>query len=685
MLIREVVLENFMSYEYARVPLKKGVNLVVGPNGSGKSSLLLGICVALGETYTERSRRLSDLIRYGQNQARISVLLDNSTKKNGQRPLPQFDSDLIRLSRVLRRDGRYFFEVNNKSAQKYEVQELLGRLGFDPDNMLIIMHQNMPETFSNLPPQEKLRILEEAVGYRSLRADVVEAKKKLSSILSEEESLNQLLERAKDTLNYWREQNEKLQEKKRLRLRINFLQQELAWSRVSDLEKIRGGIQQEIDRADSELYATEAERESLGRLVMENENLLTKYREELSALIEKRIESEKRIGVCDYALSVAKKRLERLKPLLEMSSARQRMFVENVESMKTRLKSGSTTLDDFFKIIREIEESQRETYETWLEDLNIQKREAEDHVESLMKQLEEAESDASSTAEEMKTIQNTIEEANEKYVEARIQLALTKEKRNTIQRRMEELKRELDRCLLELKNAEAEALIKGSRVDTGRSLDEIFGEIKKTSGILLGLGNVSEEAEEMYESYSKTFNELSAKAEQVREGRRQAMIEVEERSRRWLELTQSLIDRVNERYKRLLEALQANGEVRLTNPNDIEEAGLELYVGFKGAVQSRLDSYTHSGGERSTAIMAFLLSLQQNVVSSFRGVDEFDLHMDPRNREIVSNFIVSTLEDTNDQYLVITPSQVISRRGGVHIILVNKTESVSSVTTVEER
>lgn len=684
MLIREVILENFMSYEYARVPLKKGVNLVVGPNGSGKSSLLLGICVALGETYTERSRRLSDLIRYGQNQARISVLLDNSTKKNGQRPLPQFDSDLIRLSRVLRRDGRYFFEVNNKSAQKYEVQELLGRLGFDPDNMLIIMHQNMPETFSNLPPQEKLRILEEAVGYRSLRADVVEAKKKLSSILSEEESLNQLLERAKDTLNYWREQNEKLQEKKRLRLRINFLQQELAWSRVSDLEKIRGGIQQEIDRADSELYATEAEMERLGRLVMENENLLTKYREELSALIEKRIESEKRIGVCDYALSVAKKRLERLKPLLEMSSARQRMFAENVESMKTRLKSGSTTLDDFFKIIREIEESQRETYETWLEDLNIQKREAEDHVESLMKQLEEAKSDASSTAEEMKTIQNTIEEANEKYVEARIQLALTKEKRNTIQRRMEELKRELDRCLLELKDAEAEALIKGSRVDTGRSLDEIFGEIKKTSGILLGLGNVSEEAEEMYESYSKTFNELSAKAEQVREGRRQAMIEVEERSRRWLELTQSLIDRVNERYKRLLEALQANGEVRLTNPNDIEEAGLELYVGFKGAVQSRLDSYTHSGGERSTAIMAFLLSLQQNVVSSFRGVDEFDLHMDPRNREIVSNFIVSTLEDTDDQYLVITPSQVISRGGDVHIILVNKTESASSVTTVEE-
>jgi chromosome segregation protein len=124
-------------------------------------------------------------------------------------------------------------------------------------------------------------------------------------------------------------------------------------------------------------------------------------------------------------------------------------------------------------------------------------------------------------------------------------------------------------------------------------------------------------------------------------------------------------------------------EVRLINPNDIEEAGLELYVGFKGAVQSKLDSYTHSGGERSTAVMAFLLSLQQNLVSSFRSVDEFDLHMDPKNREIVSNFIASTLEDTDDQYLVITPSQVTSIKENVHIIMVHKTENVSSVKTLE--
>jgi len=85
--IREVILENFMSYDYGRIPLKNGLNVVLGPNGAGKSSILLGISVALGQAYTERSRRLSDLVKRGKDIARVTLLLNNS-QKNGKRPLP---------------------------------------------------------------------------------------------------------------------------------------------------------------------------------------------------------------------------------------------------------------------------------------------------------------------------------------------------------------------------------------------------------------------------------------------------------------------------------------------------------------------------------------------------------------------------------------------------------------------
>lgn len=104
----EIILENFMSYEYARIPLKDGLNLIVGPNGSGKSSILLAISVAFGQAYTERSRKLSDLIRRGKDIARVSLVFDNSPQ-GGSRPIPYSKSDTFMLSRYLRKDGSYWF------------------------------------------------------------------------------------------------------------------------------------------------------------------------------------------------------------------------------------------------------------------------------------------------------------------------------------------------------------------------------------------------------------------------------------------------------------------------------------------------------------------------------------------------------------------------------------------------
>jgi chromosome segregation protein len=199
----------------------------------------------------------------------------------------------------------------------------------------------------------------------------------------------------------------------------------------------------------------------------------------------------------------------------------------------------------------------------------------------------------------------------------------------------------------------------------------------------MGMANVPDEAEEMYDNYSRTFKEIQQRVEEVRENRKQVMVEIDERSKKWLEVTENLLDEVNSRYQSLLSKLQATGETRLINSNDIEEAGLEIFVGFKGAKPSRLDPYTHSGGERSTSVMAFLLALQQNVLSPFRAVDEFDLHMDPKNKEVVSTFIVATMEGTKDQYMAITPSQITFQGKDVHVIMVHKAEGTSVPRIIE--
>jgi len=683
MLIREVILENFMSYEYARVPLKQGVNVVCGPNGSGKSSFLVGICVALGDTYTERSKKLSDLIRWGQERARVSLLLDNSERENGRRPIPRFDSDLIRLTRNLRRDGKYWFEINQKSAQKYEVVDILKGLGFDPSNMLIIMHQSMPTRFAALSNTDKLKTLETAVGFETYRADVVEAKNKLGGILSKENSLNELLDRANETLGYWREQYERLQIKKQHQTRILFLQREMAWSRVTALEEAHQSLEQDLESADSELYEAEAEMEQNSKLVLDTHDQLKKHQGAWEGLVEQRVKHERTIGICEYTIRNSKESLIQLDTMIKSSGENRRRFEIGAEALRSRLKSGPTTLDDYFNLLAEIERTQTDTYDSWSTELEEQRTETHGSIDSLSTQLSQAEAGARDVIQEMSRIRTRIDEANDRYIDGRIAMALLKDRRGRLKRRIDGLKADMDRMRRDLNDAEAEALIKGSRVETGRDSEEILGDIRKISGILLGLADVSEDAEAMYESYNRTYKELQEKMELVRESRRQVMKEIDERTKRWLQVMRNLLEEVNSRYQNLLSMLQATGEVRLVDTMDIEEAGLEIWVGFKGAAPNRLDSYTHSGGERSTSVMAFLLSLQQNIVSPFRAVDEFDLHMDPRNKELVSEFIVKTMEGSVDQYLAITPSQVTFQGDSVHLILIHKTEGTSLMRVVE--
>jgi chromosome segregation ATPase len=684
MLIREVILENFMSYEYARIPLKPGVNVVCGPNGSGKSSLLLGICVALGDTYTERSKRLSDLIRWDAESARVTLLLNNAVQENGYRPVPQYNMDEITLTRTLRRDGKYGFRLNQRNVSKAEVVDLLKSFGFDPDNMLIIMHQAMPTRFANISPQERLKTLEEAVGFESFRRDVVEAKSKLSGILSEEESLSQLLNQARETLAYWREQNERLREKRQLQKRQTFLQQEMAWSRVLALEAVVQRLQDELAENERNLSSAEEEMERNTQRIVDAESMLGVMRSQWDDLIEKRIESERLVGVSEHGINASKDQLTQVERIIRSSREQRRRFESTIKTLLDKAQSGPTTLDDYFTLFTEIEETQIQTYDNLSNEFLEQRNHLQTEITSYTGRLTEAEQEASRLALEMKAIRKRIDDTNDQYIEGRIQLALLKDRRGRLRRRTEQVKAEIDRTTRDLRDAEAEALIRGPRIETGRTGEDILNEIRRTQGILMGMADVPEEAEDMYETYNETFREIQRRIEEVKESRRQVLEEIEERNRKWRDVTENLLEEVNVRYKKLLAKLQAVGETRLVNSHDIEDAGLEIIVGFKGAAPQRLDPYTHSGGERSSSVMAFLLALQQNVVSPFRAVDEFDLHMDPQNKEAVSEFIVSAMEGTDDQYMAITPSQISFKGQDVHIIMVHKTDDVSVPRLVEE-
>jgi len=636
-----------MSYEYARVPFKHGVNVICGPNGSGKSSLLLAISVALGQSYTERSKKLSDLIRWGKDHARVTIILDN-TRKGKSRPVPKFSKDQIFLTRVLRKDGQYWFELENRAATKQDVERLLDRLGVDPDNMLIIMHQNMVEQFTVLSTQEKLRMVEAAVGLEPYRENVLQAQKKLTRILSQEESVSKLLESAEQTLNYWREQYDRFQEKKQLQTKRRFLERELAWAEVARREETVKDLEDSKKKRQEILREIEQETKTAEDSVHVQNSELENLKNERKTLFEERLNLE-----CEKARNEAT--ISLCEQLLKETA-----MLENPHRQLTQLLNGPSP--EQFKLLKTDN----------LKEL----------VQSSSQQLSKVTSEIGDNQSRTKGLEEQTEKVGSEFLDCRIKLALLQYRTETVKSDLESLENELKKAKAHTDEAVKKAEEAGPRIAVVKSVGEIFDELHLTDGHLLALADVSEDIERQYESYSKLYLELKEKAQLVEENREKALEEVKTRMQAWRTVIQSLLDRVNLEYQKVLTQAQAVGEVRLANGHDMETAGLEIIVGFKGGKPVPLDAYTQSGGERTTSTMSFLLALQQHVRSPFRAVDEYDIHMDPKNREIITQMLVSAVNDAGAQYIVITPSQVTFSEQEANIITVQNIEGKSIIREV---
>jgi len=280
------------------------------------------------------------------------------------------------------------------------------------------------------------------------------------------------------------------------------------------------------------------------------------------------------------------------------------------------------------------------------------------------------------------TLQESTDKISSAMLDKRVCLAMLDFKRERAASEKKSVEKSLREAQEALNAAILKAQVSGERIAVLKSAVEIQEEMGLTDGHLAALASVSEEIERQYESYSKLYLELKEKAQLVAENREKTLEEVKTRMAAWRTVMEELLSRVNLEYQRIMSQTLATGEVKLSNSQDIETAGLEIYVGFKGSKPVALDAYTQSGGERTTATMGFLLALQQHVRSPFRAVDEYDIHMDPKNREMIAKVLVAMIKDAAAQYVVITPSQITFAQQDANVITVQNLEGKSLVREV---
>ncbi|MDG6898393.1 MAG: AAA family ATPase, partial [Nitrososphaerota archaeon] len=572
-LVKEIILENFMSYEYARIPLREGLNLVVGPNGSGKSSVLLAISVAFGQAYTERSRKLSDLIRRGKDIARVSLVFDNSPK-DGRRPIPYSKSDTFMLSRYLRKDGSYWFEADYKEIDKSEVVRLLSEFGINPDNLLIIMHQGMIEELGAVTPQERLRMVEEAVGFSEYRQRILQAEQELSGLVGEESSLLQLLENANQALEYWKQIYDRYLEKKKLAEHRSLLEKELLWSTEAKISKSLQSVEEKM--------ATKSR--VLEDLRSQQKEAAEGSEKEKQSLLDKQVELRKLY----YALVRA-----------ESEKSKSEGVSEAFEGIREELESLSRSVDGLLaksdgreaRKLKEMVDYLAHKGETGKDEASRKRAEIEREVSSLQPEISRTEEVARKTMENHIALRVRSEVLSFRIRSAESDL-------RELERSAREYREELDKLKPEVEKA-------GEKVVTERQPYEVSEELKLVSAHLQKMQDIPDDAEKIYNDYTGNIEELKTKLATLKENKKAMLAELQTRKKVWSEAMDNLIQSIDPPYKAVLAATDASGFIRFEGSEDIEDAGMELYVGFRGGAPNALDPFTQSGGERSVALMAF--------------------------------------------------------------------------------
>ena len=647
-MIREVQLSNFMSYKNTSIPLRPGLNLIIGPNGAGKSSILLAISVVLGQAYTERAKKLSELIRWNEQEARISILLDNEAP-NGARPFPQARSDKVLLTRVLKRSGDYHYLLNNKPISKTNLVEGLAKIGLNPDNMLVIMHQLMVGRFGSVSPIDKLLLLEDAVGFGAYRREVLDASSRLQKLTTERETMSSVLEGTKETYLHWQREYEKYELKRKLEDQFKDLQRELIWRRIIRRESSQKRVKDRISSLNGKIEETREEFEIAHKQHQQVLTDLARVSAELEELREENLKLEHGRGLRAGALEWISKVTDLLRTQQNVLTALQQ-------------RAGDASL------IRENDQLIRV-----LSDLAEEQEKISDSAKTADQDLEKVRVGISELASQLAKNTDVLIESRVKKEVSNFKLAL-------MEQEVQELEVQLRIGLEEIEPLRTQASQLGAIFENPRDLQQISIDVASVQERLRPLAHLSAEVEKMYKSYGELYEDLEKKAQVVEQNRSEVLSELRARFERWKTVMDKLLEELSARYNALLSEVESKGRIVIKATKDIEKAGLELFAGFKGNEPVSLDGLAPSGGERTVALIAFLLSLQQFISSPFRAIDEFDVHMDPRNRETISKLIHAAAKATDSsQYIAITPGQVTLPEDNVHVIVVQNVEGSSMV------
>ncbi|XP_022652249.1 structural maintenance of chromosomes protein 5-like isoform X2 [Varroa destructor] len=178
--------------------------------------------------------------------------------------------------------------------------------------------------------------------------------------------------------------------------------------------------------------------------------------------------------------------------------------------------------------------------------------------------------------------------------------------------------------------------------------------------------------QQLISEVNTTLNSLTSKLDEIK-------VEIATKDQEWCSELDALLGKINATFSRFFTLLGCEGKVTLYDGEAVHQYdryGIKILVRFRENTDLCELTPTHqSGGERSVAIILYMMALQELTVVPFRVVDEINQGMDSVNERRVFEFLVKTAELNEAQYFLITPKLLTglpySEKMSVHFVYPN--------------
>lgn len=270
MVLRTLEMQGFKSFpDKTELNFGKGITAVVGPNGSGKSNISDAVRWVLGETSTKslRGSKMEDVIFGGTSSrkalgfAQVQLTLDNSDHTLKDK------GEIVTVTRRYYRSGESEYKIDGENVRRRDIHELFMDTGLGSDGYSMV-GQGKIDSIISQKNEDRRELFEEAAGISLFRHKRTDATRRLDQAQENLVRLLDILGELENRVGPLKKQSEKAaqflelsEEKKTLEIgvwinKINRFTNELreqehkidaATASYELCEKELGGIEKEIE------------------------------------------------------------------------------------------------------------------------------------------------------------------------------------------------------------------------------------------------------------------------------------------------------------------------------------------------------------------------------------------------------------------------------------------------------